>query len=141
MSKILTSTGGYLSAIVVGLLHVFIALAIAFYLLRDGQRLANWFTSHISKSDSATHAFLEAVDTDLQTIYFGNILNAFVVAIIASITYTALNAIAPPGLAYSSNCFVRAINGACKSSSSGWNETRLRSSRSLSSWRRISIRP
>ncbi|GAA0253819.1 AI-2E family transporter [Halobacterium noricense] len=99
MSKILTSAGGYLSAIVVGLLHVFIALAIAFYLLRDDQKLANWFTSQISNSDSATHAFLEAVDTDLQTIYFGNILNAFVVAIIASITYMALNVVAPPGLA------------------------------------------
>ncbi|WP_227355871.1 AI-2E family transporter [Haladaptatus salinisoli] len=99
MSKILTSAGGYLSAIVVGFLHIFIALAIAFYLLRDDQKLANWFTSQISNSDSATHAFLEAVDTDLQTIYFGNILNAFVVAIIASITYMALNAIAPPGLA------------------------------------------
>nr|WP_255767750.1 AI-2E family transporter [Haladaptatus halobius] len=83
---------------VTGLLHVFIALVIAFYLLRDDHKLAMWFTSRISGPDSATHAYLEEVDTDLETIYFGNILNAFVVAIVAAITYTLLDSIAPSGL-------------------------------------------
>ena len=98
-SELFISAGGYVGVVVTGLLHVFIALIIAFYLLRDDQKLAHWFTSQISGTDSATHAFLEAVDTDLETIYFGNILNAFVVAIVAAITYTLLNSIAPAGLA------------------------------------------
>ncbi|MCO8244860.1 MULTISPECIES: AI-2E family transporter [unclassified Haladaptatus] len=98
-SELFTSAGGYVGAVATGLLHVFIALIIAFYLLRDDQKLAHWFTSQISGTDSATHAFLEEVDTDLETIYFGNILNAFVVAIVAAITYTILNTIAPTGVA------------------------------------------
>ncbi|WP_231186449.1 AI-2E family transporter [Haladaptatus sp. DYF46] len=95
-SEVITSAGGYLGAVATGLLHVFIALVIAFYLLRDDQKLARWFSSQISGETSATHAYLMEVDTDLETIYFGNILNAFVVAIVAAITYTALDSIAPP---------------------------------------------
>jgi predicted PurR-regulated permease PerM len=95
-SEVLTSAGGYLGAAATGLLHVFIALVIAFYFLRDDQKLARWFSSQISGENSATHAYLAEVDTDLETIYFGNILNAFVVAIVAAITYTALDSVAPP---------------------------------------------
>lgn len=95
-SEVLTSAGGYLGAVATGLLHVFIALIIAFYLLRDDQNLAHWFSSQISGENSATHAYLAEVDTDLETIYFGNILNAFVVAIVAAITYTTLDSVAPP---------------------------------------------
>lgn len=97
-SKVLSSAGGYLGAAATGLLHVFIALTIAFYLLRDDQKLAHWFTSRISGEDSATHAYLAEVDTDLETIYFGNILNAFVVAIVAATTYTGLDSVAPTGV-------------------------------------------
>ncbi|ODR80577.1 AI-2E family transporter [Haladaptatus sp. W1] len=95
-SGVVTSAGGYLGAAASGLIHVFIALIIAFYLLRDDQKLAGWFSSQISGENSATHAYLTEVDTDLETIYFGNILNAFVVAVVAAITYTALDSIAPP---------------------------------------------
>lgn len=95
-SGVVTSAGGYLGAAASGLIHVFIALIIAFYLLRDDQKLAGWFSSQISGENSATNAYLTEVDTDLETIYFGNILNAFVVAVVAAITYTALDSIAPP---------------------------------------------
>ncbi|RBI58749.1 AI-2E family transporter [halophilic archaeon] len=99
VSDTLVSAGGYLGAVLTGLLHVFIALIIAFYLLRDDQKLATWFTSRISGPDTATYAFLDEVDTDLETIYFGNILNAFVVAIVSAVTYTILNSIAPTEVA------------------------------------------
>ena len=93
------SLGAYLGVVATGLLQVGIALGIAFYLLRDDHRLAGWARTQISRGDEVLAAYGCAVDKDLKTIYFGNILNAFVVAVIAALSYNLLNVIAPAGLA------------------------------------------
>lgn len=92
---ILSSAVAYLGVVVTGLLYLFVVLALAFFLLRDDRKLARWYRSMVG-DDSAAYAFAVAVDRDLQTLYFGNILTAFAIAAVAAITYNGLNLVAPP---------------------------------------------
>jgi predicted PurR-regulated permease PerM len=104
--------GSYAQAFVFALLQAFVALIVAFYLLRDDHRLAGWFRSAISGPDSAVGAYVRAVDRDLQTIYFGNILNAFVVAIVSALSFNALNLIAPADVAIPAPTLLGLLTGA-----------------------------
>lgn len=81
-----------------GLLQLFVALAFAFYLLRDDDKLVRWFVSDIGGERSTAYTYVAAVDRSLQTVYFGNILNAFVVGLAAAVVYNLANVFAPPGL-------------------------------------------
>ncbi len=81
------------------LLQLFVALAFAFYLLRDDDKLVRWFVRDIGGKQSTAYSYLTAVDRSLQTVYFGNILNAFVVGLAAAVVYNLANVFAPPGLA------------------------------------------
>src|SRR5699024_30696 len=53
-----------------------------------------------------------AVDQDLKTIYFGNILNAFVVAITSLILYNTLNMVAPTGFTIPAPTLLAMLTGA-----------------------------
>src|SRR5699024_4221287 len=75
----------YLGAFGNALIHLFVVLALAFYLLRDDHKLAAWFRSQLAGEGTPVYAYLDAVDRNLKTIYFGNILNAFSTAILAAI--------------------------------------------------------
>jgi predicted PurR-regulated permease PerM len=88
----------YLAVIVNVLVHLFVALAIGFYLLRDDQRVSQWFRSEFAEGGSATAAYLTAVDRNLESIYFGNILFAAANAVVGTVVYNVLNLAAPPGL-------------------------------------------
>ena len=107
----LGTTTSYLGAFGNGLLHLFIVLALAFYLLRDDHKLAAWFRRELAGEGTPAHAYLTAVDRNLKTIYFGNILNAFATAILAAISYNALNAISPAGIAVPSPTLLGLLTG------------------------------
>ncbi|RBI62057.1 AI-2E family transporter [halophilic archaeon] len=95
----LLSTGlSVLGVVATGLVHVALAFGFAFYLLRDDDRIASWFSSSIASKGSAAHAYATAVDDDLETIFFGNVLFVFAVALVAAIVYNGFNAVAPPAL-------------------------------------------
>jgi len=66
-----------------------------YYFLRDDQKLAGWFFSNVD--DQRVKKFLNDVDNDLQTLFFANLAIIAVTAIIAAVTYVALNFIAPGG--------------------------------------------
>ncbi len=95
---LLASAASVLGVVATGLVTLTIVLIVAFYLLRDDDRLARWFREQVVGEGSATVAFGRAVDRDLETIYFGNILTAFVIAVVGSVTFHALDLVAPPGL-------------------------------------------
>lgn len=78
-------------------LHVFLAISIAFYLLRDGDRIGAWFRDEVGE-DSALLTYAELVDRDLRIVYFGNIRTVVVVAVLGIVVYNSLNLVAPPGL-------------------------------------------
>jgi len=91
----LERAGKYLGAVLNGLLHLFVTITIAFYLLRDGDRLSRWFRSRFGDQRGLLAAYMHAVDRDLQNVFFGNILNAIFTAAIGAFAYTALDAVAP----------------------------------------------
>jgi predicted PurR-regulated permease PerM len=94
-SDILASVFAVLGIVASTALGIVITLVVAFYLLRDGHRFASWFRTEVAGEDSPTVAFARAVDDDLETVYFGNILTAFVIGIMSAITYNLLDLIAP----------------------------------------------
>lgn len=81
-----------------GGLHLFVMVAIGFYLLRDDHRLGNWFYDHFDDDTGLVRDYAKAVDRDLSNIFFGNILNAFLTGIIGGLSYNILDVTAPAGL-------------------------------------------
>lgn len=83
----------YLGATLNVVVHVFIAITIAYYLLKDGDDLAAWVREYFG--DARLDEYGTAVDSNLQTIYFGNILNAFLIGILGAVVFYAMALIAP----------------------------------------------
>ncbi|GAA5043194.1 AI-2E family transporter [Haladaptatus pallidirubidus] len=86
-----------LGAVARGLLHFFLAITLAFFALRDDDRLADWFRNEVGE-DSALVAYLSAVDSDLATVYFGNVLTVLLVGVVATIVYNGFSSVAPSGI-------------------------------------------
>ncbi|ESP87527.1 AI-2E family transporter [Candidatus Halobonum tyrrellensis] len=110
VSSVVGAAASYVSALAAGLIYLFVVLALAFFLLRDDQRAAAWFRSLVGR-DSTAHAYATAVDRDLQTLYFGNILTAFAIAIVAAITYNAVDLVAPASIAFPAATLLGLLTG------------------------------
>ena len=76
-------------------LHLTLALAFAFFLYRDDERVEGWFRAEVGDRDSAAYAFLRAIDRDLETVYFGNLLTVLFVTGLAVVVYNAFSLFAP----------------------------------------------
>jgi predicted PurR-regulated permease PerM len=82
-----------------GLLHLTLALAFVFFLLRDGPRLAGWFRDVLGgDDDSVAVAYLVAVDADLERVYFGNVLAIGLVTVVAVAVYNGFGLVVPSPL-------------------------------------------
>ena len=101
-------TATTLGVILINLLAVAV---FAFYLLRDDDRLARWFHTTLDTRGTVFAAFLQAVDRDLSSIFFGNILNAIITGTIAVIAYSVLNVFAPAGAAIPAAALVGLLAG------------------------------
>ena len=87
-----------LSVVGTGLMHAFIMVGVAFYLLRDDQQFSQWARDRFGDEAGLLDAFMDAVDHDYHQVFFGNILNALITGLIAAVTYNAVNFISPAGL-------------------------------------------
>ncbi|MDL0122363.1 MULTISPECIES: AI-2E family transporter [Halobacterium] len=94
----LRSAGQYAGFLGTAFVHLFAVITIAFYLLRDDTRLAEWFHSRFADSDGVVRAYTAAIDADFSNIFFGNILFAFITGVIASITFNVLQIVFPSSL-------------------------------------------
>ncbi|WP_440005756.1 AI-2E family transporter [Halomicrococcus sp. SG-WS-1] len=92
------STLGYIGFVGTAVLHLFVMIAIAFYLLRDDHKLSRWFRRTFSDSEGVLDSYVTRVDTDFNSIFFGNILNALLTGTIGAISYNVLDYVAPAGL-------------------------------------------
>jgi len=92
-------------------INLFAMVVFAFYLLRDDHRLCRWLTEQFDAEDSIASEFVHAVDRDLSSIFFGNILNAIVAGTIAVIAYSLLNVVAPVGGAIPAAALVGLLAG------------------------------
>ncbi|QKY19995.1 AI-2E family transporter [Halolamina sp. CBA1230] len=91
------SAFGTVAVLGIAAIHLFVMLAMAFYLLREDHRLARWFVRHFDDERGTVRAFFVAVDRDFNSIFFGNILNAILTGTIGVIAYSILNVFAPAG--------------------------------------------
>ena len=92
----LAQTATTLGIVAINLLAV---VVFAFYLLRDDDRLAGWIHANFDTRETVFEEFLQAVDRDLSSIFFGNILNAIITGTIGVVVYSLLNLVAPPQVA------------------------------------------
>ncbi|MGB9965354.1 AI-2E family transporter [Halobacterium sp. CBA1126] len=90
---------GYLGFLATLFVHLFAVVVVAFYLLRDDHRLGGWFRRRFTDGDGVAEAYARAVDRDLSTVFFGNIVFAFATGVIAAVSYATLDAFAPAGVA------------------------------------------
>jgi predicted PurR-regulated permease PerM len=76
------------------LINLALIIAIVYYLLRDGARIEGWFREEVG-TDSAAYAYARGVDSDLESVYFGNVITILMIAILSVIWYNLYNVIAP----------------------------------------------
>jgi predicted PurR-regulated permease PerM len=112
--SLLSSAGSAVDTIAflgIGAVHLFVMLALAFYLLRDGSRLSRWTLRKFGDDRGLLETYGRAVDRDFKAIFFGNILNAVLTGTIAVLVYSLLNVYAPPGLAIPAAALVGLLAG------------------------------
>jgi predicted PurR-regulated permease PerM len=112
VTNLVSDAQGYIGFIGTALLHVFVMIALAFYLLRDGHKLSRWFRTTFGDERGVLVAYVRVVDRDFKNIFFGNILNAFLTGIIGVLSYSLLNVYAPPGGAIPYAALVGLLAGA-----------------------------
>jgi predicted PurR-regulated permease PerM len=95
IEEFLDSSLSYLGFIGNALLHLFVMIGIAFYLLRDDNRLAGWFTSTFDDQDGVLRTYAGVVDRDFSNIFFGNILNAALTGAIGGLAYNGMDVFGP----------------------------------------------
>jgi predicted PurR-regulated permease PerM len=92
------------------LLRVFIMLAGTYYLLTDGPRLVGWFLDTFDGS-GVLREYAAAVDEELSSILFGNILNALVTGVIGIFVFSLYNLVAPAAVRIPFAPLVGALTG------------------------------
>jgi predicted PurR-regulated permease PerM len=97
LTDVITTGEEVLMPVATFALHLSLAVAMAFYLLKDGHRVAAWFQREVGE-DSSLRLYAWLVDRDLQVAYYGNIRTVVAVAMLAIVIYNGLNLIAPRGL-------------------------------------------
>lgn len=80
------------------LVHLTLALSMSFFLLRDGARIERWFRQDLAGDGSVPHAYFAAVDADLETVFFGNVITVVLVALLSMVVYNSYNIVAPPAV-------------------------------------------
>jgi predicted PurR-regulated permease PerM len=88
----------YLSKSTLGFFfRVILVFAVAFYLLKNGSGVREWLMSTIKteKERALTKTFFDGIDADLYRTFFGNILVAFVTAVLGIAVFVAIDVITP----------------------------------------------
>ena len=99
VQTILEEATAYLGFFGKGALHLFVVIVLAFYLLRDDTRLANWWRSRFSDREGVMAEYMTRVDRDLSKVFFGNILNALLTGLIGATAFGLLNMLTPAAVA------------------------------------------
>jgi len=76
-------------------LNLFIITVVVYYLLVDGHRIREWLLRF--DDEAIVREYLEAVDRELESVLFGNMLNVIVTSLIAIAVYSGYNMYVPAG--------------------------------------------
>ena len=93
-NAVMAAFGAVLGALVL----ISLSFGLAFFLLRDDDRIAAWFRDEVAPKGSTGHAYAHAVDDELETVFYGNVLFVLAMAILAAIVYYGFNFLAPAAL-------------------------------------------
>ncbi len=104
---LLTEGAGIVASVAVQLFLVFVLL---YYLLIDGARLREWTLETFDGSGVLT-VYSRRVDGELSAVLFGNIINAFLTAIVGIVVFHAYNLVAPPAVSVPFPALVGALTG------------------------------
>jgi len=74
-------------------LNLLITIIVTYYLLLDGSKFHDWLLRF--DDDAIVRSYLEAADAELEAVLYGNLLNVIAISIIAVVTYTGYNVVAP----------------------------------------------
>ncbi len=74
-------------------LNLFIVTVVVYYLLVDGYRIREWLLRF--DDGAVVREYLEAVDRELESVLFGNMLNVIVTSFIAIAVYSGYNVYVP----------------------------------------------
>lgn len=85
-------------AVAGGIVLVGLALTLSFFLLQNDDRLGGGLEALFGGRDTVAYAYAAAVDEDLESVFFGNLLFVLTMAVIATIAYGATDLLAPAGL-------------------------------------------
>ncbi len=112
LSRLLEDAPTYVGIFGTVALHAFVMLALAYYLLKDDHVLADWVTETFGDTEGVLETYLTAIDRDFQSVFFGNILNAFITGIVGALTFSMLNVVAPTAVAIPSAALLGILCGA-----------------------------
>jgi predicted PurR-regulated permease PerM len=87
------------SALAGTLLFLGLAISLSFFLLKTDEQLAAGFRDLVGGPGTTAHAYAAAVDEDLESVFFGNLLFVVAMSLIAAVVYWVTNLVAPAGLA------------------------------------------
>lgn len=87
-----------LSATFGGLLLFGLTVALAYALLTYDDALSDTFAVLVGGRDTTAYTYALAVDDDMESIFYGNLLFAVVMSLVATVTYAATNLVAPSGI-------------------------------------------
>ncbi|MFC4549711.1 MULTISPECIES: AI-2E family transporter [Halorussus] len=96
--QLVTAALSALGALVGAAVLVSLSFGLAFFLLRDDDGIAEWFREEVAPKGTTGYAYAYAVDDELETVFFGNVLFVLVMAILSAIVYYGFNFVAPPSL-------------------------------------------
>lgn len=94
LQDILSTSIEVVLAVSNAIIHLSMIIAIVYYLLRDGARIEAWFREEV-ETDSAAYAYASAVDRDLESVYFANVIAIVMITLGSIVWYNLYNAVAP----------------------------------------------
>ena len=86
------------SAVVGAGMLIALAVTLSYFLLNRDNQLASGLTQLFGGKDTAAYGYAVAVDEDLESVFFGNLLFVIGMSIIAFVAYSGTNLVAPAGL-------------------------------------------
>ncbi len=107
----LTSAQSFAGAVASSMFMFFLSLLLGFFLLVEDERLARWGKEQLLGDDSLSIDYLEAIDSGLNSIYFGYTLTIFVIMILTAVIYNLFNFFAPDNLLIPLTILLAVITG------------------------------
>jgi predicted PurR-regulated permease PerM len=87
-----------LSAVVGTLLFLALAVTLSYFLLKNDEEIGAGLEELFGGRDTSAYAYARAVDEDLESVFFGDLLFVIAMTVIAAVVYSGTNVLAPSPL-------------------------------------------